>query len=180
MGLLFKGGGGFKIDHPLDPKNKYLYHSFVESPEMKNIYDGVATLDRNGQAWVVLPAWFGALNRDFRYQLTNIGEFAPVYVAEEIANNRFRIAGGKPGGRVSWMVTGIRQDKYAEKQRIPIEEDKAGDERGLYLHPDAFGQPEQKGIVTQRLPVGDTLKAQHPRNGAASGERALKQAPARQ
>ena len=35
-----KSGGSFKIDHPLDPANKYLCHSFVESPDMKNIYDG--------------------------------------------------------------------------------------------------------------------------------------------
>jgi hypothetical protein len=31
-GLLSKGGGGFRIDHPLDPASKILYHSFVESP----------------------------------------------------------------------------------------------------------------------------------------------------
>ncbi|HEY3242950.1 MAG TPA: hypothetical protein VGM03_06310, partial [Phycisphaerae bacterium] len=36
-GTLSKGFGTFKIDHPLDPENKYLYHSFVESPDMKNI-----------------------------------------------------------------------------------------------------------------------------------------------
>ena len=28
-GNLSKGGGSFKIDHPLDPENKYLQHSFV-------------------------------------------------------------------------------------------------------------------------------------------------------
>jgi hypothetical protein len=49
-GSLSKGGGSFKIDHPLDPANKYLYHSFVESPDMKNIYDGVATLDETKQS----------------------------------------------------------------------------------------------------------------------------------
>src|SRR5262249_61136694 len=40
-GNLSKGGGSFKIDHPLDPENKYLYHSFVESPDMKNIHEHV-------------------------------------------------------------------------------------------------------------------------------------------
>jgi hypothetical protein len=48
-GYLYKSGGGFKIDHPLDPANKYLYHSFVESPDVKNIYDGVVTLDTKGE-----------------------------------------------------------------------------------------------------------------------------------
>jgi len=33
-GTISKGGGSFKIDHPLDPENKYLYHSFIESPDI--------------------------------------------------------------------------------------------------------------------------------------------------
>ena len=61
-GNLQKSGGSFKIDHPLDPANKYLSHSFVESPEMKNIYDGVVALDENGEAEIDLPDWFAALN----------------------------------------------------------------------------------------------------------------------
>ena len=44
-GTLSKGGGSLKIDHPLDPENKYLYHSFVESPDMMNIYNGTITTD---------------------------------------------------------------------------------------------------------------------------------------
>src|SRR5262249_48563045 len=75
-GNLSKGGGSFKIDHPLDPENKYLYHSFVESPDMKNIYDGTVTTDESGEATITLPGYFEALNRDFRYQLTVIGTFA--------------------------------------------------------------------------------------------------------
>src|SRR5262249_49947693 len=99
-GTVSKGAGSFKIDHPLDPENKYLYHSFVESPDMMNLYNGNAVLDANGEATITLPDWFEALNRDFRYQLTCIGGFAPVYVAQEIAGNRFRIAGGKTGQKV--------------------------------------------------------------------------------
>ena len=154
-GLLEKGGGSFKIDHPLDPENKYLYHSFVESPDMKNIYDGVALLDANGEATVELPAWFEALNYDFRYQLTCVGGFAPVYVAEEIAGNRFRIAGGRQGMKVSWQVTGIRQDAFAQAHRIPVEQDKADEDRGTYLYPAEHGQPETKReqyeLVHQKL-----------------------------
>src|SRR5207249_1239142 len=114
-GNLTKGGGAFKIDHPLDPAHQYLQHSFVESPDMKNIYDGVANLDAKGAATIRLPAWFGALNRDFCYQLTCLGGFAPVYIAEPVRENRFRIAGGRPGMKVSWQVTGIRQDAWANK-----------------------------------------------------------------
>jgi hypothetical protein len=44
---------------------------------MKNLYDGVATLDGKGRAVVRLPNWFEALNAEFRYQLTAIGRPAP-------------------------------------------------------------------------------------------------------
>src|SRR5262249_19043693 len=81
-GTLSKGAGTFKIDHPLDPENKYLYHSFVESPDMMNIYNGNLTTDENGDAVVALPDYFEALNKDFRYQLTVIGQFAQAVVAE--------------------------------------------------------------------------------------------------
>ncbi|MBM3307327.1 MAG: hypothetical protein FJY74_03290 [Candidatus Eisenbacteria bacterium] len=145
-GTLTKSAGSFRIDHPLDPANKYLSHSFVESPDMKNVYDGVTTLDAAGEAWVELPEWFGALNRDFRYQLTCIGGFAPVYVADEIARNRFRIAGGSPGMRVSWQVTGIRQDPYAEAHRIQVEEVKPAGEQGKYSHPELYGAPASAGV----------------------------------
>ena len=145
-GQLTKGSGAFKIDHPLDPENKYLYHSFVESPDMKNVYDGVVKLDANGEAWVELPEWFGTLNRDFRYQLTCIGAFAPVFIAEKISNNHFKIAGGQSGMEVSWQVTGIRQDPYAEKNRLPVEEEKPANERGKYLHPDVYNLPKTMGI----------------------------------
>jgi hypothetical protein len=152
-GNLSKGGGSFKIDHPLDPENKYLYHSFVESPDMKNIYDGIAKLDSNGEAIVELPEWFGALNRDFRYLLTAIGAPAPtLYVAEEVAGNRFKIAGGTPGMKISWQLTGIRKDAYADKHRIPVEENKPDRERGSYLHPEAFNQPAERGVAWARSP----------------------------
>jgi len=120
-GTLYKAAGSFRIDHPLDPERKYLQHSFVESPDMLDVYNGVATLDRTGKAEVELPEYFQALNRDFRYQLTPIGNYAPLYVAREVAHNTFAIAGGRPGQRVSWQVTGIRHDSYANSHRIQVE-----------------------------------------------------------
>jgi hypothetical protein len=168
---LFKPGGSFKIDHPLDPANKYLHHSFVESPDMKNVYDGVVVLDNKGKAEIELPNWFSVLNKDFRYQLTAIGAPGPnLYIAEEISdmastttntntkysssksstnknkNSRFKIAGGASGMKVSWQVTGIRKDPWANANRIRVEEDKPDKERGYYLHPDLYSQPEEKGI----------------------------------
>jgi len=130
LGTIYKPAGSFRIDHPLDPANKYLSHSFVESPDMMNIYNGVVLLDSRGRAEVKLPNYFEALNQDFRYQLTSIGTFAPVYVAQKIKGNSFRIAGGKPGMEVSWQVTGIRHDAYANAHRIVVEEDKPAKEKG--------------------------------------------------
>ncbi|HVI08066.1 MAG TPA: hypothetical protein VND65_07195 [Candidatus Binatia bacterium] len=154
-GTVSKGGGSFKIDDPLDPANKYLSHSFVESPDMMNIYNGVIVLDAHGSAWITMPEYFEALNRDFRYQLTSMGRSQPgLYVAREMAANRFQIAGGKPGGRVSWQVTGIRHDAYADAHRIPVEEEKPERERGKYLHPELFGAPQQMAIgavITPKL-----------------------------
>ena len=147
---LSKSAGSFKIDHPLDPANQYLYHSFVESPDMMNIYNGNVTTDAEGLAVVMLPDWFQALNRDFRYQLTVIGQFAQAIVAQEIEDNRFIIRTDKPQVKVSWQVTGIRQDAYANAHRIPVEEAKPAEEAGLYLHPLELGQPADLGLDYQR------------------------------
>jgi hypothetical protein len=130
---------------------------------MKNVYDGVVVLDRKGKAEIELPDWFGALNKDFRYQLTAIGAPGPnLYIAEEISeatttanytssnnnnkNSRFKIAGGTSGMKVSWQVTGIRKDPWANANRVQVEEDKPDKERGYYLHPDLYDEPEEKGI----------------------------------
>ena len=154
IGTLSKSGGSFKIDHPLDPENKYLSHSFVESPDMKNIYDGNITTDHNGIAVVELPDYFEALNRDFRYQLTVVGQFAQAIVAEEVKDNRFTIQTSAPGVKVSWQVTGIRQDAWANKNRIPVEEAKSERERGHYLNPEAFGKEEERSIKWANQPEG--------------------------
>jgi trimeric autotransporter adhesin len=143
-GKLTKGSGSFKIDHPLDPANKYLSHSFVESPDMMNVYNGNITTDKHGIATVALPCYFEALNADFRYQLTVIGQFAQAIVQQEIKSNQFTIKTNKPGVKVSWQVTGIRHDAYADANRIPVEEDKPAAEQGYYLHPEVFGQPASK------------------------------------
>ncbi len=150
-GSLSKGSGSFKIDHPLDPANKYLCHSFVESPDMMNVYNGNIVLDANGEATVEMPKWFSSLNKDFRYQLTTIGGYAPVYIAEEMANNRFKIAGGKANLKVSWQVTGIRQDAFANAHRIQVEVEKEGNERGKYLYPTENGVSETLGMEYEKM-----------------------------
>lgn len=160
-GTLSKGGGSFMIDHPLDPANKYLQHSFVESPDMMNVYNGNVILDSNGEAIVSLPDYFEALNRDFRYQLTAIGVPGPdLYIAEEIIDNQFTIAGGEPGMKVSWQVTGIRKDVWAEENRIQVELEKGGQEQGKYLYPEVFGMPKTSGIDYEDFQMDKEIQQQ--------------------
>ena len=131
-GALSKGSGSFKIDHPLDPLNRWLYHSFVESPDMMNVYNGNVTLDERGSAVVELPDYFMALNRDYRYQLTPIGGAMPdLHIGAAVASNEFGIAGGQPFGTVSWQITGVRQDAWALEHPVVVEVDKAEEERGI-------------------------------------------------
>lgn len=121
-GTLSKGSGSFIIDHPQDPANKTLAHSFVESPDVKNLYDGIVKLDGNGEAVIVLPDYYDALNKDSRYQFFSLDEAMPnLYIKEEEKNNQFTIAGGKPYGHVSWQITGIRHDAYILANPILVE-----------------------------------------------------------
>jgi trimeric autotransporter adhesin len=145
-GKLSKSSGSFKIDHPLDPANKYLYHSFVESPDMMNIYNGNVVTDAGGTAVVTMPAWFEALNTDFRYQLTTIGQPAQAWIASEIANGSFTIKTSRSGVKVSWQVTGVRQDAWANANRIQVEVNKSPEDQGHYLHPELFGHEGEPSI----------------------------------
>jgi hypothetical protein len=144
--LMVSGMKMFHLDHPLDPENKYLNHAAVESSEVLDIYSGNVTTDGNGNAVVKLPDWFQALNRDFRYQLTVIGTFAQAIIASEINGNRFTIRTDAPNVKVSWQVTGARSDATARRLPLTVEEDKPERERGYYLNPEAYGQPEERGI----------------------------------
>jgi hypothetical protein len=126
-GTLTATAKSFVIDHPLDPANRYLAHASVESWEHVNIYSGNVVLDDQGEAVVNLPTWVQALCEDFRYQLTCVGRPAPVYVADEVADNDFRIAGGPAGTKVSWQLTGIRKDAWAKAHPLVVEQDKPGE-----------------------------------------------------
>lgn len=136
LGTLSKGSGTFMIDHPLDPKNKLLYHSFVESPDVKNVYDGIVTLDKKGEATIVLPHYFIALNKEYRYLATPLhGAMPQLHLKEPVTRSFmqgdalpfFVIGGGEPGGVVSWQVTGIRHDPLIEAFPIVPEVEKTDD-----------------------------------------------------
>ena len=152
-GSITAGVKDFKIDHPLDPANKYLVHASVESSEMKNIYDGVVTTDAQGTAMVQLPDWFEALNTDFRYQLTVVGQFAQAIVGHKIENHQFQIKTNAPNIEVSWQVTGVRQDAYAKAHPLAVEEEKDAKLKGFYIHPELYGAPAEKQIEWARHPA---------------------------
>jgi hypothetical protein len=155
IGSLNKLGGGFLIDHPVDPGNRYLRHSFVEAAERRNLYDGVTTLDADGTATVELPTWCPVLNEDFRYQLTAIGAPAPnLHIAKEMQGHRFVIAGGSDGIRVSWQLTGRRTDPWAVANPLSVEEEKSLQRRGYYLQPELHGEPTDRHIAFASLADG--------------------------
>ena len=150
VGTLYKSSGAFRIDHPLDPAHKYLQHSFVESPDMMNVYNGNVTTNGKGFATVKLPAWFQALNKDFRYQLTVIDKkhwTARAAVWNKVSDNRFTIRTDQAHVQVSWQVTGVRHDAWASAHRLSVEVTKAADEQNKYVHPELYGKPMTKSVV---------------------------------
>src|SRR5262249_35351197 len=133
----------------------------VESAELKDLYDGVVTTDARGEATVVLPAWFEALNEDFRYQLTVLGQtWAQARVEEELRQNRFRIKTSEPQVKVSWQVTGVRHDPYALRHPLQVEAAKAAGGGG--------GEVRDPGGVGQAGGGGGGLPAEAPAEPAAA------------
>jgi hypothetical protein len=54
--------------------------------------------------------------------------------------------------KVSWQVTGIRKDPWANAHRIKVEEDKPDKEQGYYIYPELYGQPADRGISSLHFP----------------------------
>ena len=171
------GTKNFRIDHPLDPANKYLTHAAIESSEVLNLYTGNAMLDASGEAVVQLPEWFESINKDFRYQLTPIGASGrDLYIAEEVSGGHFKIAGGKPGAKVSWQVSAVRNDAWEKAYPMLVEADKGAD-RGHYLTPELYGQPATARIGYEAVPPESEQIVHHQRpdlhRGNASPARSI-------
>lgn len=126
--LSVSGAKNFVIDHPLDPDNKILRHSCIESPEMMNIYKGRAKLE-NGKAEIKLPDYFDSLNHPEgrEINLTPVNGWSPLFLEGEIKNNQFVVKttkDGNPEQEFSWIIYGIRNDEYARNHPIIVEEEK--------------------------------------------------------
>jgi len=122
-GTLSKAAGSFRIDHPNKPDTHYLQHSFVESPEMLNIYTGQGLLENN-VCKIKMPDWFIALNGDnkstFTYQLTPKRKNS-LWVREEMNKEGEVVFGSEHDGNFYYMITAIRHDDYAINNPINVE-----------------------------------------------------------
>lgn len=147
--LAASGGKLFQIDHPQDPENKFLRHFSVESNEVLNMYRGTTAFDANGEAVVELPTYFDAINRNVSYQLTPIGDYAPLFIKQKVQNGKFVIGGGKAGMEVSWTVHAERNDAYYQQypEKRAVELEKRPDQKGTYLMPQLYGQPAEKAML---------------------------------
>ena len=110
-----------KIDHPDHPTQQYLQHSTINTNELLHLYSGNSTTNTEGKATVQLPSYLQDLNTDFRYQLTVIGTFAQAIIAKKMTNNQFVIQTSEPNVKVSWQVTGVRNDAYAQDNPLEVE-----------------------------------------------------------
>src|SRR5262249_34244900 len=145
------GTKSFRIDHPLDPENKYLLHYCCEGPEPINAYRGMVETDASGEAWINLPDYFAEINRDPTYHLTVVDNtdrptFVQAKIAREIENNRFKIRTSAPHTKVSWRVEAVRNDLWVRMRGAPVEVEKDATERGKYQHPEFYNLPPENGI----------------------------------
>ncbi len=126
-GTMSAAAKAFKIDHPLDPDNKFLVHNSIESNERINIYSGNIITNDEGFSTVELPQYMSALNTDFKYQLTIVDKnFAQAIIWEPVnpESNTFVIKTNEPNIKVSWQLTGTRQDSWALENPMQVEVDK--------------------------------------------------------
>ncbi|MBS1714481.1 MAG: hypothetical protein JST30_09115 [Armatimonadetes bacterium] len=149
------GTKSFRIDHPFDPANKYLLHFSTESPTPQNFYVGNTRTDASGRAWVTLPDYFAAINTNFKYQLTVIGDdesedFVQVKVAKKIQGNRFLIMTSRPKTEVSWRVDADRNDAWVQAHPSKDVVEKLGREKGTFQHPEFFGFGPERSMESAR------------------------------
>jgi hypothetical protein len=95
-----------------------------------------------------------ALNEQFTYHLTVLGEIGAATITQPVQENGFRIRSDRPGAEVCWLLLGVRRDPWATAHRIQVEEDKEDHARGRDLHPDvrgggpqAFARPEHEELL---------------------------------
>lgn len=177
--LAATGTKEFQIDHPLDPTNYYLNHFCSEGPEPYNVYRGNVVTDAKGYATINLPPYFQSINRDPTYQLTVIDDsddFVMAKVVRKVQNNQFAIRTSKGLVEVSWEVKGIRNDRWVQRYGFETEQEKDEGARGMYLNPELFGQPAEKGMHFERSHRQEIVGS--PAKGGPSARFDLRKSPA--
>ncbi len=175
-GGVYKTICNFEIDHPLDPLNKVLRHTSVESPEPVVIYRGKAQLDAGGEAVITLPGYFVALTMEDEatVTLTSIGRPFPVGYEWEARFASFR-AYGEAGREISWVVYADRDDPAMEHHRHLVEAEKGpgvGCPKGKLLDPTAYGYPEEMGVGhEERQQLRERAREMHARHTGAQENR---------
>lgn len=167
------GTKSFVIDYPKDPTNKMLMHYCTEGSVPLNAYSGNTTTDANGSAWVALPEYVEDINKDFRYQLTVIGDFAQAIIGKKIVGNRFQIKTSKPNIEVSWRVEGERNDRFVETYGARDVVEKPANWKGKYINPELYDVDKNRGIFTlpqaNRPLASDRAATASPAKSARSG-----------
>jgi hypothetical protein len=150
-GSLSKGSGTFLIDHPLDPLNKILRHSFVESPEELCLYRGKVKLDKSGKAKVELPDYFPLLTIEEQATVTLAAIGRKPFLASYEWNGDFTsfTVFGDPDREVSYLVLANRDDPVIHLLRRPVEEEKDPADRNTLIFPDAYPELVKQGIRRQ-------------------------------
>jgi trimeric autotransporter adhesin len=54
--------------------------------------------------------------------------------------------------KVSWQITGVRQDAYAKSHPLVVEQQKEARLGGHYIHSELYGAPPEKQIEWARNP----------------------------
>ncbi len=143
-----------RVDHPAHPEERYLELPLAASGERTVTLDGTVHLDGAGAAEVRLPSWFARVTENHRYQLTAIGAPAPsLHIARELEGDTFAVAGGVPGQKVSWQISGSRRDPWAVAHPFTPEPAKSAEERGTLLHPELYGRPPESALLAPRQGV---------------------------
>lgn len=84
----------------------------IAAAPIKNVYSGVATLDQNGEATMVLPHEVSERNATFTYQATSTAKrMLNLHIKSTMSNDRFTIAGGTPGGEIAWELVGTEKTR---------------------------------------------------------------------
>lgn len=115
--LNISGSKTFKIDHPLDPKNKYLVHSSIEGPRVDLVYrgkailsDGIATVNMDEYFDMISGTW-KELCRDGQAWISGVNDFVEcIGTVDENGLLTIKAKDISYNGEVSWMIIAERHD----------------------------------------------------------------------